>query len=661
MVFGIVPTFAIAASAGNTATTVSNFKYYYYEDFEDFTTDMTTDQIATKLGWTNWDADVADLKIVATAYVREITAKISGGYTTLQKALKDDNSDGTINALYWESSKVDGNGTVLDTEYKNINHCIVDVSALDAYDLKSSADTSKELDYTTLTTYTKRLLVIPKQANKDMSITLANGVDTANNNLYIDMDMAANKVTALGWTDAFDIEKGPGATASYASDSSMGLGVNFDNGAVYSQSWAVTGEMIYKLTNGQEVISSVKDLSAWCTGYNGRQQSFSMTYTKEDGKSDAVAENIYNHETSNGNCLSFDFRSMLTPDACTAHIRQNYANKSGYITDWSGTYHVSPSIANVSTAVASAYSASKTASVSLDLNNTGVSFYLDNIVVADNNGTAGSPVEITLDNVNTLVAGGAKVDVADLTADGKQCIYATVDGDVKYAGETVTLTEGMTITTGSSIDIDTRYGASMRLSDPTGLRWTTDINLEDLKALNDDTNISNVKVGTLITLTDNLAETAWEELTVGENVVDVAADLTALKAETADSNGNVCFNGSVVNIKSDNLEKEFSGIGYISMTVNGETVVIYGDYSAEAHSRNVHDLAQAALADVLTDEEKAAHAEGNKYTEALVAGDKYVVIDGDNVTIETFAENDEPLYSRYDTDERKVLLHFFGQ
>lgn len=37
---------------------------YYSEGFEDFTTDMTGEAIKTKLGWTDWDLTVANLKIV---------------------------------------------------------------------------------------------------------------------------------------------------------------------------------------------------------------------------------------------------------------------------------------------------------------------------------------------------------------------------------------------------------------------------------------------------------------------------------------------------------------------------------------------------------------------------------------------------------------------
>ncbi len=668
MVLGIVPTFAVSVFAQNTAT--GNAYYYsYYEDFEDFTTDMDTEKIVEKLGWSDWDFEVADLCIVETVWVREV-------YAETGKTCADmNNADAAL--LNWD----EGN----NYEKGSGHNRIADIAVLDNTDYyggltKNDGRDLNDKAYSDYVTYSKKLLVVPKKADANISAVMATGISTDTSALFMELEMTPNKATSYGW------EKGNNATVDYSTTSSIGIGLNFDTGAKYSQSWGVLGELIY-FASDPENGTNLREVSPWSAWYSGNAQkyntqasgvtlggtsdSYRYTNTADDESTEGIDESIVNYYIydSNGgaNGFTFDIRTKLNlNNNANLMVQPNYLNpgNAGYtaanaLNSWSSYGSVGAS--GVASAMNNIYTDATSADATLEIYNSGVSFYLDNISFGDTNGKNNSPTMIKVNGENRIITGTSTTyKLADLVNDDEQFIYGKIsEGAITTDINTeFTVASNMEITL-RTVSISARYGASMRLSNPTGLRWTTDINLEDLKALNDDANISNLKVGTLITLTENLANTAWGELTVGTDVIDVAADLDALKSETA-KNGMVSFNGSIVNIKDENLDKAFSGIGYISMTVNGETVVIYSNYTAESDSRTVRYIAQAALADVLTEADKKEHAEGDKYEHLLAVGEKYVVISGDSVNTATVGENDA-VYSRYNKDERNVLLRFYGQ
>ena len=165
----------------------------------------------------------------------------------------------------------------------------------------------------------------------------------------------------------------------------------------------------------------------------------------------------------------------------------------------------------------------------------------------------------------------------------------------------------------AKIDIATRAGAEVRLLDPTGLRFLTDIGKEGYDALGD----AVLATGTLILPTDllNDGELTLEALAQkgavdGKDYLNVVND-GWMNAATAATDGLYTFSGAIVGIKTANYTRKFSAVGYITIAyADGTTATFYGGYLAD-NARSVRVVAESALAD------EAANP--GTYTEAQLA------------------------------------------
>lgn len=151
--------------------------------------------------------------------------------------------------------------------------------------------------------------------------------------------------------------------------------------------------------------------------------------------------------------------------------------------------------------------------------------------------------------------------------------------------------------------------ASIRLTAPTGLRFATKIDLELLEALK--AVAGNVTFGTLIAPLNNYTDS---ELTFEALVEGDAAGCIRVKADdgkwfTVDKDdATTHFVGSIVNIKDTNLNRAFSGRGYVEITLaNGN---VYHIYSETVKSISVSEQAQLTL-------DKGIYAEGSDEYEIL--------------------------------------------
>ena len=151
------------------------------------------------------------------------------------------------------------------------------------------------------------------------------------------------------------------------------------------------------------------------------------------------------------------------------------------------------------------------------------------------------------------------------------------------------------------IPIQTQYGAAVRLSEPTGLRYETHLDKAAYDAL--VASGATVTTGTLILPTDYLTDNGvcagalsaelLDEL--GVTYLDVVNSGWA-NADTAEADGYYCWYGSIVNIRPGNYDRAFTGVGYVRVELaDGSVYTLYGGSTAEANSRSVRDVAQAAL------------------------------------------------------------------
>lgn len=243
-------------------------------------------------------------------------------------------------------------------------------------------------------------------------------------------------------------------------------------------------------------------------------------------------------------------------------------------------------------------------------------------------------------------------------------------GDITGIGMTYSNTNVST-----DVRISTRYGAAVRISDGaegSGIRFISDINAYDFMLLEQwcTENGATPITGTLIApsmyldgskgnanssgvFTHDALNRLSTDGYAGQTVyLDVKATVGAWYASDV---GALTIAGSVINIKAANYSLPFSGMGYIGVERNGETVYVYAEYSSEAHSRTVRDIAQAALNDVV-------YRTGNEgeYSYYTYDGSDYTVCDKETGTY-TNAIGTEGIYtvlSPYNDTARNILASF---
>jgi hypothetical protein len=191
-----------------------------------------------------------------------------------------------------------------------------------------------------------------------------------------------------------------------------------------------------------------------------------------------------------------------------------------------------------------------------------------------------SSVKATLDGSDLEVADG-KVTLPVSDADG---FVAYTDGTNNYnAGAEVEVTEDTAFTTVAVGKVEMTEGVSIRINTAKGLRYYTNV---------DKTAIANataagaiVSYGTLIGPKDlGLSATNVTDA----NSVDVTFDSSAVWSEEGfNTNG---FVGSLTNIKDSNRTREFTGIGYVKVTLNGETYTVY---ASNPYSVSLKDAAKS--------------------------------------------------------------------
>lgn len=151
-------------------------------------------------------------------------------------------------------------------------------------------------------------------------------------------------------------------------------------------------------------------------------------------------------------------------------------------------------------------------------------------------------------------------------------------------------------TMSDELEMQTLWGASARLSSPTGLRFETQISKSAYDTLTEKYGVERIRFGTLIAPAAFVLEAgdftkeALDALEKSSAVyLDVESDDFFRSTDT-----HYIFSGSVVNIFDENKELEFMAIGYIE--IDG---TIY--YSRTVTQRCVSEVAIAALKDTRTE------------------------------------------------------------
>lgn len=158
----------------------------------------------------------------------------------------------------------------------------------------------------------------------------------------------------------------------------------------------------------------------------------------------------------------------------------------------------------------------------------------------------------------------------------------------------------------TDITLKTLTGASVRLDDPTGLRFDTEIKKSTLDTLLKADNVT-VKIGTLIaptkyvkaagTFTADALDTYKNEQGFAfDPYINVPFDTTVYKfLEETDT--AYTFSGAVANLFESNYNLAYSAVGYLTITVGELSVTFYSDYIEQDHSRTIASVARDAYND----------------------------------------------------------------
>lgn len=161
---------------------------------------------------------------------------------------------------------------------------------------------------------------------------------------------------------------------------------------------------------------------------------------------------------------------------------------------------------------------------------------------------------------------------AEVTENGQTTV--TADRDLP-------LSDGMSVTL-HRVRLSTAAGGELRRVSPTGLRFVTSLNKQDLAALTASAGIASVTLGTLILpLNTAVSPAGLTHEGMGEtSYLDVPATVGKWYGEDAQ---NYLFAGSIVEIKDENLSREFAGCGYLCVTLTGgERFTAYAQASVGA-------------------------------------------------------------------------------
>ncbi|HBF14252.1 MAG TPA: hypothetical protein DDW30_00930 [Clostridiales bacterium] len=268
---------------------------------------------------------------------------------------------------------------------------------------------------------------------------------------------------------------------------------------------------------------------------------------------------------------------------------------------------------------------------------------------------AKNPLTLT-GNVNLGTISGA-----DATNDA----FYNYSGDLKINDVTQTelpVTKTACTTAASDLNFTMKTGASVRLETPAGLRFQATVNTNGLywERMSMYTEVGyGMLISPTVFVTHAEAFTREALDAYAEKQLGYTAEQSAyVEIDNTDkwfTGTEGCIAGTLANIQTNHYSAAFSGLAYLDLTVNGQTVRTL--YAGTAQSRSVKEVATSALNDLLykAADGKLYRADGTEYTEADAADYTNVVESGK--TLET-VDGTFDLVSPYTEAERTVLAGF---
>lgn len=268
----------------------------------------------------------------------------------------------------------------------------------------------------------------------------------------------------------------------------------------------------------------------------------------------------------------------------------------------------------------------------------------------------------------TVTLNGESVMVGEdgllhLTENDDKLIYATVTkpGEDPYVttDSVIEAVDGMCIET-HTVGL-TSYSMDARVCTPLGLRFVTAVNTADYEALVADANVKNIKIGTLIVPADVLetVDAVTKAALTEGSYLDVPATAGTWYGESL-VHGVSYFAGSIADIREENYNREFAGVGYMEITMEDDTV--YTVY-AETEKEDVltGSLSVNAIVKMRDDSLNGAEKAALKTFADAFDGDKQELYGKDLTGLNVLAIGDSLFYGAQTTTGEKQWINLLGK
>ena len=184
----------------------------------------------------------------------------------------------------------------------------------------------------------------------------------------------------------------------------------------------------------------------------------------------------------------------------------------------------------------------------------------------------------------------------------------TVDGFIKQA-DGIMLPEGIYSMIAYDYTLRMLYGASVRFSDPSGLRFTAELNDKYLKQIKQKESGKTVSFGIMIAPTDYVNEVGGEFTAEALGQLDYEKSYSLVPAENilegGEEEGYYVFTAVLGDLRKENHDRYFSARAYIlAEDSDGDRTFYYSDYDPSLNSRSISYVSQMAFYDaseVMTD------------------------------------------------------------
>ena len=182
-----------------------------------------------------------------------------------------------------------------------------------------------------------------------------------------------------------------------------------------------------------------------------------------------------------------------------------------------------------------------------------------------------------------------------------------------------------------SLDFEMKDGASVRLAADSGLRFSTLLKKTDYETLTETYGAENVKLGTIVLASENAEKLSEITLEKAESSGVKYANVVAETEKFKETDGYIDYRVAIHNIRTENLERNYSARSYIAVTNETQTYYAYTQYSEANNSRNASYVANKAYA--LADKDFSADQLGALDT--LINGKK--MLDTEDAVVENNA------------------------